>query len=177
MDYALTAGTVDVQYDDGQQRATAALVVCGELTFSSVVSEHVARISRIEPYEAGRLYKRELPCIQAVLALGPQLELLMVDGYATLDPQGRPGLGAHAADALGIPVIGVAKTPFHTATHATPVVRGSASRPVYVTAAGGLGIEEAARIVAAMEGPFRLPAALARVDKLARERVQPRTGA
>lgn len=63
MDYALTAGTVDVQYDDGQQRATAALVVCGELTFSSVVSEHVARISRIEPYEAGRLYKRELPCI------------------------------------------------------------------------------------------------------------------
>ena len=29
---------------------------------------------------------------------------LIVDGYATLDPQGLPGLGRHAARAVGIPV-------------------------------------------------------------------------
>jgi deoxyinosine 3'endonuclease (endonuclease V) len=34
----------------------------------------------------------------------------MVDGYADLDPCGRPGLGAHAHAEFGLPVIGVAKT-------------------------------------------------------------------
>lgn len=172
MNQAATVGAVDVHYDD-QEQAKAALVVCREMTFSTIVSEHVADIARTEPYEPGKLYKRELPCIRAVLALGPQLELLVVDGYATLDPQGRPGLGAYAADAFGIPVIGVAKTAFRTATHAAEVIRGSAIRPLYVTAAGGLEIEEAARIVTSMAGPNRLPAVLARVDNLARGRVRP----
>ncbi|MCP2256242.1 Endonuclease V [Prauserella aidingensis] len=172
MNQASTVGVVDVHYDD-QEQAKAALVVCRDMTFSAIVSEHVVDIARIEPYEPGKLYKRELPCIRAVLALGPQLELLVVDGYATLDPQGRPGLGAYAADAFGIPVIGAAKTPFRTATHAAEVIRGSATRPVYVTAAGGLEIDEAARIVAAMAGPYRLPTVLARADNLARGRVRP----
>lgn len=172
MKHAVRVGAVDVHYGD-QEQATAALVVCRETAFSAIVSEHVADIARTEPYEPGRLYKRELPCIQAVLALGPQLNLLIVDGYATLDPQGRPGLGAHAADAFGIPVIGVAKTHFRTATHAAEVIRGSATRPIYVTAAGGLEIEEAAQIVTAMSGSGRLPTALARVDKLARGCLQP----
>lgn len=116
--------------------------------------------------------KRELPCIREVVALGPPLGLLVVDGYATLDPEGRLGLGAHVADAFGIPVIGVAKTPFYTATHAVQVVRGAAKRPLYVTAAGGLQVAEAARIVSAMAGPHRIPTALARVDRLARGREQ-----
>ncbi|WP_163542303.1 endonuclease V [Occultella kanbiaonis] len=169
-----TVGAVDVQYDG--IGATAALVVCCELTFSTVVSEHVVDLSRAAPYEPGALFKRELPCIRAVLALGPPLELLVIDGYATLDPEGRPGLGAHAADAFGIPVIGVAKTPFRTATHAFQISRGAASRPLYVTAAGGLDVAEAARIVSAMAGPHRIPAALARVDRLARGREQPVAG-
>lgn len=172
MSDATTLGAVDVHYDD-LGRAKAALVVCRELTFSAVDSEHVADITRAAPYEPGALFERELPCIRAVLALGPHLQLLVVDGYATLDPHGRPGLGAHAADALGIPVIGVAKTPFRTATHAAKVIRGAATRPLYVTAAGGLDTAEAARIVAAMAGPNRIPAVLARVDGLARGRVRP----
>ncbi len=64
------------------------------------------------------------------------LGLLIVDGYADLDPGGRPGLGAHAHAEFGIPVIGAAKSRFHTATHAVPVVRGSSVRPLLVTAAG-----------------------------------------
>ncbi len=80
---------------------------------------------------------------------------------------GRPGLGAHAADAFNLPVIGVAKTPFRTATHAIEVVRGTATRPLYVTAAGGIGIDKAARLVAGMAGPHRVPSVLARADRLA----------
>ena len=172
MDRATTVGAVDVHYND-LGGAKAALVVCRALTFSSVESEHVADISRTAPYEPGALFKRELPCIRAVLDLGPRLELLVIDGYATLDPQGRPGLGAHAADAIGVPVIGVAKTPFRTATHAAEVIRGAATRPLYVTAAGGLEIAEAARIVTAMAGQNRIPNVLARADRLARGWVQP----
>lgn len=167
-----TVGAVDVHYSE-QGDARAALVVCRDLTFSAAVSEYVVDIARTAPYEPGALYKRELPCIRAVLALGPRLDLLVVDGYATLDPKGLPGLGAHTANAIGIPVIGVAKTPFHTATHAAEVIRGTATRPLYVTAAGGLKTTDASRIVVGMAGPNRLPTALARVDNLARGRVQP----
>jgi len=60
------------------------------------------------------------------------LGLLVVDGYADLDPGGRPGLGAHAHAEFGIPVIGVAKSRFRMATHAVPVVRGR-----YVCATAG----------------------------------------
>jgi deoxyribonuclease V len=158
---------VDVHYGDHGQ-AKAALVVCPDSTFSTITSEYVADIAQTEPYEPGEFYKRELPCIQAVLALGPPLNLLVIDGYATLDPDGRPGLGARAAAALNIPVIGIAKTPFRTATHAVEVIRGAATRPLYVTAAGGIDTAEAASIVAAMAGPHRLPTALARADNLAR---------
>lgn len=166
------SGAVDVQYDEADG-ATAALVVCGDPAFETVVAEHVVRIASAEPYEPGALYRRELPCIEAVLAVSGPLGLLVVDGYATLDPQGRPGLGAHAAEAFGIPVIGIAKTRFRTATHAVEVTRGHATRPLYVTAAGGIDIDEAARIVAGMAGPNRIPSAVARADRLARGRDVP----
>jgi deoxyribonuclease V len=90
-----------------------------------------------------------------------------VDGYADLDPAGRPGLGAHAHAEFGVPVIGVAKTAFRTATHAVPVVRGGSARPLFVTAAG-MSADEAAALVAGMAGRFRLPDALRRADALAR---------
>lgn len=138
-----------------------------------MISEHIADIAATAPYEPGALYKRELPCIQAVLALGPRLELLVIDGYATLDPHGRPVLGAYAVELLNAPVIGIAKTPFRGATHAVEVIRGTATRPLYVTAAGGLTASKAAKIVAGMAGPHRLPTALTRADNLARGRVAP----
>jgi deoxyribonuclease V len=165
-------GAVDVHYND-VGGATAALVVCGEPALAMVIAEHVAKVPHVAPYEPGALFKRELPCIGAVLALNGPLELLVVDGFATLDPDGRPGLGAYAADAFDLPVIGVAKTPFRTATHAIEVIRGTATRPLYVTAAGGIRINEAARIVAGMAGPHRVPSVLARADRLARGHAQP----
>lgn len=174
MDHRETVGAVDVQYD-GDDRATAALVVCRDRTFATISSEHVVTVSPVAPYEPGSLYLRELPCIRAALDVAPPIGLLVVDGYATLDPDGRPGLGSRAADAFGLPVIGVAKTPFRTATHAIQVLRGAATRPLYVTAAG-VEPDEAARIVAAMAGPHRIPTALARVDRLARQREHPAAG-
>ena len=91
----------------------------------------------------------------------------MVDGYADLDPVGRPGLGAYAHAEFGIPVIGVAKSRFRTATHAVPIVRGTSARPLFVTAAG-MPAADAADLVRRMVGRYRLPDALRRADALAR---------
>ena len=95
------------------------------------------------------------------------MRLLIVDGYTDLDPGGRPGLGAHAHAEFGVPVIGIAKTAFRTATHAIPVMRGeSSARPLYVTAAG-MPRHQAADLVRHMAGRHRLPDALRRADALA----------
>jgi deoxyribonuclease V len=94
------------------------------------------------------------------------LGLLVVDGYADLDPDGRPGLGAHAHTEFAIPVIGVAKSAFRTATHAVAVRRGTSARPVFVTAAGMSRTD--AGLVQNMAGRFRITDALRRADTLAR---------
>jgi deoxyribonuclease V len=91
----------------------------------------------------------------------------VVDGYADLDPGGRPGLGAHARTEFGIPVIGVAKSAFATATHAVAVLRGISARPSFVTAAG-MPCPDAAELVRHTAGRFRVPDALRRADALAR---------
>ena len=96
-----------------------------------------------------------------------EMALLVVDGYADLDLGSRPGLGAYAHNEFGVPVIGVAKTAFRTATHAVPVLRGTSTRPLYVTAAG-MPREDAACLVQHMSGRYRLPDGLRRVDRLAR---------
>ena len=70
----------------------------------------------------GEFSLRELPPLRAVLGGLSGLGLLMVDGYADLDPSGRPGLGAHTHAEFGIPVIRVAKSRFRTATHAVPAM-------------------------------------------------------
>jgi deoxyribonuclease V len=110
--------------------------------------------------------RRELPFHRLLDGLSG-LGLLVVDGYADLDPAGRPGLGAHAHAEFGIAVIGVAKSRFRTATHAVPVLRGSSARPLFVTAAG-MPAADAADLVRHMAGRYRLPDALRRADTLSR---------
>jgi len=159
-------GAVDVYYL--ATGATAALVTAAEATFGAVDGEHVVHVAEVAGYRPGAFVERELPPIAAVVA-GHDLDLLVVDGYVTLDAAGRPGLGQHIHHELGIPVVGVAKTAFRGATHALEVFRGGSRRPLLVTAAG-LAAADAADLVRAMAGPHRLPDALKRVDTLSRSR-------
>jgi deoxyribonuclease V len=159
-------GAVDVHYPDSGG-AHAALVVADDPRFVHVVEERTAWLPAVEPYQPGRFYLRELRPIRAVLALTGALDLLVIDGYVDLDPSGTPGLGAYLYQQAQIPIIGVGKTAFHTATHALAVRRGQASRPLFITAAG-LPATRAAGLVAAMTGAHRIPDALRRVDVLAR---------
>ncbi|MDQ3404054.1 MAG: endonuclease V [Actinomycetota bacterium] len=157
---------VDVHYP-AEGGARAALVIAADPAFATVVSEHTANLAEVAPYEPGAFSVRELPALRAVLADAGPIDLLVVDGYVHLDPNGRLGLGAHAHTAFGVPVIGVAKTMFREATHASEVLRGTAIRPLYVTAIG-VEPDEAATMVRDMAGPYRLPDALRRVDTLSR---------
>jgi deoxyribonuclease V len=156
--------------------ARAAAVLSRDPRFEVVVEERVAELEEVADYEPGRFYLRELPALQAVLHGADGLSLLIVDGYVDLEPGGgRPGLGAYCHEEFAVPVIGVAKTRFQPATHALEVRRGGALRPLYVTAAG-VGVAEAAQLIVAMSGPFRLPDAIKRVDSLARGVAVPSSG-
>jgi deoxyribonuclease V len=157
---------VDVHYlSTGGARAAA--VLAADAVFAHVLAERTAVVPRVPPYRPGEFYRRELPPLRAVLEDLSGLGLLVVDGYADLDPSGQPGLGARAHAEFGIPVIGVAKSRFRTATHAVPVVRGSSVRPLFVTAAG-MPSADAADLILRMVGRYRLPDALRRADTLAR---------
>ncbi|MFE7225054.1 endonuclease V [Nocardioides sp. NPDC057577] len=160
-------GAVDVHYPpSGGGRA--ALVASREAEFTSVAEERTAWLDEVADYVPGRFYERELPALIALLDDVDPLEVLIVDGYVDLDPTGRPGLGWHVWNAgLAPAVIGVAKTAFRSATHAEPVLRGSSTKPLYVTAAG-ISPTDAAALVSAMSGTARIPEALRLVDRLAR---------
>jgi deoxyribonuclease V len=161
-------GAVDVHYPDSGG-ACAGLLVTSDERYADVVEQRTAWLPVIEAYQPGRFYLRELPVITAVLAATSSLDLLVIDGYVDLDPQGSPGLGAHIHTQTGLPVIGVAKSAFHTATHAVTIHRGGgATRPLFITAAG-IRVDRAAALVAAMAGPHRIPDALRQVDTLARQ--------
>jgi deoxyribonuclease V len=96
---------VDVHYPN-TGGARAAAVLAADAAFAHVLAERTAMAARVPAYRLGEFYLRELPPLRAVLDDLSGLSLLVVDGYADLDPSGRPGLGARAHAEFGIPVIG-----------------------------------------------------------------------
>jgi deoxyribonuclease V len=157
---------VDVDYRDSF--AVAACVLLRNWESRHPEAEMTELVQPVAPYEPGAFYKRELPCLLAVLSLvRVPLEAILVDAYVDLAP-GRPGLGRHLFESLHVPVIGVAKTRFAGATHAMEVHRGVSRLPLYVTTAG-YDPETAREGVRRMTGDHRIPDLLRRVDRLCRD--------
>jgi deoxyribonuclease V len=162
----MSLACLDVDYRGDQ--AMAACLLFNAWTDAAPAGSRVAHLPAVAPYEPGRFYRRELPCLLAVLEQAGPLEVVVIDGYVWLGPDRGPGLGAHLYEALGrsTAVVGIAKTPFAD-TSAAEVIRGQSLRPLRVTAAG-LDLGEAARSVEKMHGPFRVPTLLKQVDQLCR---------
>lgn len=154
----------DVAYRDDV--GCAAAVVADRWQAQFPLSVHAALRTPVAEYVPGNFRERELPCLMTVLD-GLDPEIVVVDGYAWLDADGRKGLGAWLHDELGVPVVGVAKTAFHGSPHARHVLRGSSTAPLYVTAAG-LDLDLAEEGVRAMHGPHRLPTLITLADRTAR---------
>ncbi len=162
---------IDVDYRDSH--AVAACVCFEHWDDGTPVLESAIEIRDVKPYEPGQFYRRELPCILAVLQTLPTLpQIVIIDGYVWLGEQ-RHGLGAHLYDALDeqAAVIGVAKTRFVGAKPVALVTRGRSRTPQYVTAAG-MDITEAARHIQTMHGSHRIPTMLKRVDQLSRRHLR-----
>jgi len=159
---------LDVDYRDSG--AVAACVLLRAWADAASAGEYRTAIPRIEPYVPGQFYRRELPCLLAILAeVQEPLSTVVVDSYVWLGDGTVPGLGAHLYEALGskVPVLGVAKTQFAGATAARPVWRGASRRALYVSAAG-MDLDQAAQHIGQMHGSFRIPTLLKRVDQLCR---------
>ncbi|MDT5039632.1 MAG: deoxyribonuclease [Actinoplanes sp.] len=130
-------GAVDVYYP-ASGGARAALVVAADPTFAAVVDERVAWVAQVAEYEPGSFFRRELPATRAVLDGVQDLGLLVVDGYVDLDPDGRPGLGAHVHDETGMAVIGWPRPPsaaprmLRSCAAASPPDRCTSRRPASV---------------------------------------------
>jgi len=164
---------IDAQYGEDKAAKVAAVLFEG-WSSNPARQEWVIEVANVAEYEPGAFYKRELPCITAILDLiSDPLGCIIVDGYVDLGV-GKPGLGRHLFEYLDgkVPVVGVAKS-FFPGTDAEEVLRGVSARPLFVTAAG-ISAPEAALGVRQMAGRHRLPALLQRVDHLARGIVTPK---
>jgi deoxyribonuclease V len=156
---------IDVDYRE--KEAVAACVGFRAWADAASAFERVVRVEgEAAAYEPGKFFTRELPFVLAALrALEDVPDVVVVDGYVMLGATKR-GLGAHLHDAIGRPVVGVAKNEFIGAP-AERVVRGSSKKPLFVTAIG-MAAADAAAAVRSMHGPHRIPTMLARTDALCR---------
>lgn len=123
-------------------------------------------------YESGAFYKRELPCILNLLR-SIELkkdDLIIVDGYVTLDNTGKIGLGGHLFESLErkFTVVGIAKNGFNSEDdQRRNVYRGESKTPLFVTAIGA-DVDEITLRVEKMHGKFRIPTLLKKLDQLTR---------
>jgi deoxyribonuclease V len=167
----MTIALLDVDYR--ASRARAACVLAESWFDEFPVSEHAVDVGPVEAYEPGSFYRRELPCLLAVLrTLEDPPDIAVVDGYVWLGGEARPGLGFHLYEALGgrTPVVGIAKTAFGSADAAPTVAkicRGGSKRPLFLTCVG-VDLAAAGQWVRGMAGAHRVPSLLAAVDRLAR---------
>jgi len=159
---------VDVDYRD--PLALAACVVFNSWIDETVLCEKTRLVEGVKSYQSGEFFRRELPCIMAVLKeLEKKPNVIIVDGYVWLNGSGKHGLGAHLFYALDrkIPVIGVAKKPYGSGNGTTSVFRGESKKPLYITSAG-IDPLKAAMCIRTLTGHHRIPNILKRVDRLCR---------
>jgi len=126
----------------------------------------------IEEYRSGEFFKRELPCIMNVLnEIKPtENDIIIVDGYVTLNDEGKMGLGGYLYHELKerIPVIGVAKNLFNQPNEKRlALTRGDSKKPLYITAMG-MDLQQACEYIKGMDGEYRLPTLLKKMDQLSR---------
>ncbi|MFU8890367.1 MAG: endonuclease V [Anaerosomatales bacterium] len=118
----LAAG-VDVGYSKDGTRAWAAAIVL-DRRFSIVDSAVVAGIPDLA-YSRGCLAFREgRLTLEALESLSSMPDLIFCDGHGVVHERGL-GLASHIGVLLGVPTIGVPKTPFHAIDRLPERTRGS----------------------------------------------------
>lgn len=127
----------------------------------------------IAHYEPGAFFKRELPCILSLLEKIDirKIELIIVDSFVLLDDNGKLGLGGHLYQKLNreIPVIGVAKSGFHSnKLNTKELLRGNSKKPLFISSIG-IDLNLAYENIKSMNGNYRMPTLLKILDTKTRE--------
>ncbi|ROH99638.1 endonuclease V [Chryseobacterium daecheongense] len=142
--------------------------------WSSEKESHIfqEKTSIASDYESGAFYKRELPCIMSLLKKIQLQEddLIIVDGYVTLNDDGKIGLGGYLFNALEqkYPVIGIAKNGFSvTDSQRRSIYRGESKSPLFLTAMG-IDVDALVPKIQRMHGSYRIPTLLKKLDQLTR---------
>lgn len=159
---------LDVHYEE--DRALAACVVFDGWSDSQPAALLREVLPAAAGYRPGRFFERELPCLLAVLdKAAVTFDTILIDGYVHLGTGDGKGLGARLFEALPYPAvaIGVAKSPLAIAGPCVPILRGRSRRPLFVSAIG-CSVQRAARLVASMHGPYRIPTMLRLADRHSR---------
>ena len=147
--------------------------MCFEWGDAAPRAVHQVENTAVAAYESGLFYKRELPCLlHALNCLDlATIACIVIDGHVYIDADKTYGLGGHLWAALGekIPVIGVAKRPFHATEAVTiAITRGGSLTPLYISAIG-TDLAAAAHRIQTMHGPYRVPTMLKIADTLTRQ--------
>lgn len=159
---------MDVQYGEG--RAAVAGILFQDWKDDRPFQILTTIETSFGDYEPGAFYKRELPCLLALVRTCRwPLETIVVDGYVTL-PDNKPGLGVHLYQALdgAVAVIGVAKTRYLGISSDHEILRGQSAKPLFVTSVG-CDLELAKERIRSMHGEHRIPFLIGRADGEARD--------
>jgi deoxyribonuclease V len=105
---------IDVHYKQTYAKCVGVLFDWQDEKPQQVIIE---KLTNVAEYVPGLFYKRELPCILAVIEkINLQdLEAIIVDGHVFIDNDFGYGLGGHVWEALSHkkPIIGLAKRAFY----------------------------------------------------------------
>ncbi|MCK5903018.1 MAG: hypothetical protein KAG28_07700 [Cocleimonas sp.] len=160
---------VDVQYHDNN---TAVVAGIGFETWDAAIPTQIytTAIDHVAAYCSGQFYKRELPCLLALLKahdLSPKT--LIIDGYVYLDGRSKAGLGKYLYDALQgqSQVIGVAKKAFANIDNQYQLFRGNSKKPLYISCVGE-SLDHAKQLIHDMHGDYRIPSLLKKADQVCR---------
>lgn len=161
---------LDVHYREEETKAVGVIFHWEDAVPQDVIIEY---IDDVEGYIPGQFYKRELPCLMKIIEKVniDNVEVIIVDGHIYVDNDGNYGLGGKLYEELGnqFPIIGVAKTPFHTNKQTvTEIKRGKSDNPLYVSAIG-MELSTASQKILDMSGDFRIPSILKILDQITKD--------
>ena len=90
---------LDVHYDQRRSVGTAAAVLFANWDDAVPAAEFTEVVERIQPYIPGEFFRREFPCLFALVnKIQEPLEAIVIDGYVRLG--NKPGLGQHLFEQL-----------------------------------------------------------------------------
>ncbi len=154
----------DTWYSPDDTWCRVAGITLDRVDARQVWQEHAVTLSDVHRYEPGSLYKREMPGILALIDTLPKRpDIVIIDGYCSLGDQ--DGMGNRLYKTSGIPVIGVAKTPFQGG--APYHWDRPTGKPLYVSSAG-ISLCEALALLNQLESPHRIPVMIQRADQWSR---------